>query len=69
MGRKRPQTLGRQQVEYASYTHTYNIEKAKNRLGYTPAQHFEEDLADGVKWSLEHDGWGPKLKEVGIENS
>ncbi|KAF1999683.1 NAD(P)-binding protein [Amniculicola lignicola CBS 123094] len=63
-GRKRPQTLGKQQVEYACYTHTYSIDKAKKRLGYVPMQDFEEELAKGVNWSLEHDGWGKRLREV-----
>ncbi|KAF2121686.1 C-3 sterol dehydrogenase/C-4 decarboxylase family protein [Lophiotrema nucula] len=68
-GQKRPQTLGKQQVEYACYTHTYNINKAKQRLGYVPMQDFEGELAKGVKWSLEHDGWREKLQRAGVGNS
>jgi len=66
-GRKRPQTLGKQQVEYACYTHTYNIDKARQRLGYVPIQDFEGELAKGVNWSLKHNGWGDKLKGLELE--
>ena len=36
LGLQRPSTFSRQNVEYACYTHTYNIEKARMRLGYKP---------------------------------
>jgi sterol-4alpha-carboxylate 3-dehydrogenase (decarboxylating) len=62
MGTKRPQTLGKQQVEYACFTHTYNITKAKERLGYSPKQNFDAEIERAVKWSLENDGWAEKLK-------
>jgi sterol-4alpha-carboxylate 3-dehydrogenase (decarboxylating) len=65
-GRKRPQTLGKQQVEYACYTHTYDITKAKKRLGYVPRQNFEEDLSNAVAWSLNENGWAKRLKRSGI---
>lgn len=65
-GTKRPQTLGKQQVEYACFTHTYNIEKARTRLGYVPKLNFEKDVEDAVNWSLENDGWSERLKKVGI---
>lgn len=61
LGQKRPQTLGKQQVEYACYTHTYNMNKARQRLGWVPVQDFEGGLKEAVQWSLEHDGWGKRL--------
>jgi sterol-4alpha-carboxylate 3-dehydrogenase (decarboxylating) len=36
LGVERPSTFSRRNVEYACYTHTYNIEKARMRLGYKP---------------------------------
>ncbi|KAI9699594.1 MAG: hypothetical protein M1820_007093 [Bogoriella megaspora] len=61
-GKKRPQTLGKQQVEYACFTHTYSLAKAKERLRYVPKQDFDGHLEQAVKWSLEHDGWAKRLK-------
>jgi sterol-4alpha-carboxylate 3-dehydrogenase (decarboxylating) len=60
-GKKRPQNLGSQQVNYSCYTHTYNISKAQKTLGYIPRQKFDEDLAEAVAWSLKYDGWAKKL--------
>jgi sterol-4alpha-carboxylate 3-dehydrogenase (decarboxylating) len=67
-GRKRPQSLGKQQVEYAYFTHTYSIEKAKSRLGFRPKQEFESGVKDTVEWSLQHDGWAEKLKVGGTKH-
>ncbi|KAH8667572.1 hypothetical protein BGZ60DRAFT_409544 [Tricladium varicosporioides] len=69
LGSKRPQTLGKQQVEYACFTHTYSIEKAKTRLGFQPRQDFEGGLRDAVAWSLEHGGWAEKLKKLKISTA
>ena len=46
------------------FTHTYNIEKAKERLGYRPKDDFERGVRESVEWSLEHDGWAKKLKST-----
>ncbi|KAF2475218.1 NAD(P)-binding protein, partial [Lindgomyces ingoldianus] len=51
-GTKRPYNLGKQQVEYACFTHTYSIEKAKTRLGYKPEVDFEVELKGAVEWCL-----------------
>lgn len=63
MGTKRPAQLSRQQVEYSCFTHTYNIEKAKVRLGYVPVltPSFEEGIRKAVAWTLEEDGWRLRL--------
>jgi sterol-4alpha-carboxylate 3-dehydrogenase (decarboxylating) len=68
-GQKRPQLLGKQQVEYACYTHTYNMNKARQRLKYVPIQDFEGELSKGVQWSLEHGGWRTRLEAAGIRSS
>ncbi|ORX97012.1 hypothetical protein BCR34DRAFT_578225 [Clohesyomyces aquaticus] len=61
-GKKRPQLLGKQQVEYACFSHTYSIEKARKLLRYEPRQAFDEEISKAVEWSLKHDGWVEKLK-------
>ncbi|PSN65143.1 NAD(P)-binding protein [Corynespora cassiicola Philippines] len=53
-GTKRPGLLGRQQVEYCCFTNTYNVDKARTRLGFVPQQHYDEVLEEGVRWYLEH---------------
>ncbi|KAF7883838.1 hypothetical protein EAF00_011150 [Botryotinia globosa] len=63
-GRKRPYQLGKQQVEYALFEHTYCIDKARKVLGYEPLQDFEEGLRRAVAWSLEYDGWRERLRGV-----
>ncbi|PQE30987.1 3-beta hydroxysteroid dehydrogenase isomerase protein [Rutstroemia sp. NJR-2017a WRK4] len=60
-GRKRPYQLGRQQVEYAVFEHTYSIEKARRLLGYETEGDFEGGLRRAVEWSVEEGGWGEKL--------
>jgi sterol-4alpha-carboxylate 3-dehydrogenase (decarboxylating) len=64
LGFKRPYNLGKQQVEYACFTHTYNIEKAEKRLGYKPKVDFERDLQRSVEWNIDEGGWKEKLKDV-----
>ncbi|KAF1962261.1 C-3 sterol dehydrogenase/C-4 decarboxylase-like protein [Byssothecium circinans] len=63
-GCKRPYKLGRQQVEYMCFTHTYSIEKARQRLGFEPKGDFEEDVRRSVEWCLEEGGWRAKLRGV-----
>ncbi|KAL6703919.1 erg26, C-3 sterol dehydrogenase [Coniothyrium glycines] len=62
LGLKRPYNLGKQQVEYACFTHTYSIEKARHRLQYKPRVDFERDVSKAVEWNLEQGGWGDKLQ-------
>lgn len=60
-GMKRPGIMGRQQVEYSCFTHTYSIDKARERLGYAPVPNFEEGIRKAVAWSLAEDGWSERL--------
>ena len=64
-GTRRPAQLSRQQVEYSCFTHTYSIEKSKERLGYQPAltPDFREGIHRAVAWSMERDGWGQRLEK------
>ncbi|KAL8730201.1 MAG: hypothetical protein Q9181_004752 [Wetmoreana brouardii] len=64
LGTKRPQKLGRQQAEYFCLTHTYCIDKAKERLGYKPMSNFDEEIGKAVKWSLNEGKWGSRLKKT-----
>ncbi|QSZ31314.1 hypothetical protein DSL72_000877 [Monilinia vaccinii-corymbosi] len=62
-GTKRPYQLGKQQVEYALFEHTYSIEKSRKVLGYEPRRDFERGLKEAVMWSLEYDGWAKRLEK------
>jgi sterol-4alpha-carboxylate 3-dehydrogenase (decarboxylating) len=53
LGRKRPGLLGRQQVDYCCFHHTYSIEKSRRMLGFVPKQDFEESLRKAVRWVQE----------------
>ena len=68
LGMKRPGNLGTQQVQYFCFEHTYNISKAKERLGYVPVKGFEEGMRKGVEWCLREEGWDEKLKGVVKKN-
>ncbi|MCJ1394807.1 hypothetical protein MMC18_007687 [Xylographa bjoerkii] len=61
-GAKRPAQMGRQQVEYSCFEHTYSIEKARTRLGYMPKDEWDEGIKTATQWSLRSDGWAAKLK-------
>ena len=39
---RRPKLLGRQQVEHSCFSHTYRIDKAREKLGCNPKATFEE---------------------------
>ena len=58
--------LSKQQVEYSCFTHTYRIDKAKERLGYAPVAGFEDGISKSVHWSLDHDGWAARLENCDI---
>ena len=64
LGTRRPGLLSKQQVWITCYTHTYRIEKARERLGYKPEPDFERGLERAVAWSLEDGGWGPRLQKA-----
>ncbi|KAF2643904.1 NAD(P)-binding protein [Massarina eburnea CBS 473.64] len=64
LGFMRPYNLGKQQVEYMCFDHTYSIEKAKTVLKFEPKGHFEEGVEKAVQWCLDEGGWRKKLRGV-----
>lgn len=60
-GSRRPGLLGAQQTEYACFSHTYSISKAREVLGYSPVLDFESGLKKSVEWASKHQGWDRRL--------
>ncbi|MCJ1414947.1 hypothetical protein MMC32_001277 [Xylographa parallela] len=52
LGKKRPELLNVERVEYSCFEHTYCIEKAKELLGYKPVASVEEGVQMGVEYAL-----------------
>jgi len=51
-GRLRPKVLIKERIEFLLYTRTYDIRKARERLGYSPAISMGEAVRRAVKWAL-----------------
>lgn len=56
-----PKTLRRDVLRYAITNRTFNIEKAKERLGYKPLIDSNEGIKRGVKWALQSQGQQHKI--------
>ena len=56
LGLKKPPllTMSRVYIQYSVYNATYNMEKAKQRLGYRPAVDLENNLKRSIAWEPEH---------------
>ena len=52
LGTKQP-NLTKQKIRYSAITRTFNIEKAKTRLGYRPIVSVKEGIEEGVQWFQE----------------
>ncbi|MCJ1434437.1 hypothetical protein MMC27_003805 [Xylographa pallens] len=52
LGKKRPELLNVQRVEYSCFEHTYCVEKAKVLLGYKPEASVEQGVRTGVEYAL-----------------
>ena len=52
---RRESNLTRHGVRYSSLTRTFNINKAKKRLGYRPLFSMQEGLQRTVKWFIENE--------------
>lgn len=70
-GTKRPKQFNRQQVEFFCFTHTYRIDKSKERLGYAPNSDFEAGIRKSVEWAFANEGWASRLqkKDHRLKNS
>ena len=62
LGTKRPFHLGKQQMEYFCFEHTYDIRKARERLNFVPEKAFEAKLKGAVEWHLREEGWEARLR-------
>ncbi|CAF9915728.1 MAG: erg26, C-3 sterol dehydrogenase [Heterodermia speciosa] len=62
LGQQLPTTFTRQEIIFACFEHTYQIEKAKQRLNYHPSGDFKEGIDRAVRWCLENNGWAGRLK-------
>ncbi|KAM6517938.1 hypothetical protein FSOLCH5_006709 [Fusarium solani] len=51
---KPPVELRRVSLDYCLNTHTYSIEKARERLGFEPVSDHDAVLVESVKWMLRH---------------
>ncbi|KAI4268330.1 MAG: hypothetical protein LQ337_007906 [Flavoplaca oasis] len=49
LGTREP-SLTRQKVKYSAMTRTFNIDKAKTRLGYKPIVNMQDGIANSVAW-------------------
>lgn len=52
LGYKRPQVFRRSNMNYACLPWTFAIDKARQRLGYTPVDDRDEQIQNGVEWAL-----------------
>lgn len=63
LGVKRPGQLSKQQVELCCFTHTYCIDKAKERLGYAPTGDFSEGIHQAVAWLSREGLWTSAMEK------
>ncbi|KAL9593771.1 MAG: hypothetical protein Q9219_007392 [cf. Caloplaca sp. 3 TL-2023] len=61
LGKEMPTTFTRQEIAFACYEHTYQIEKARRRLGYQPHADFKQGVQRAVQWTLDKEGWAARL--------
>ena len=52
LGYKRPTYFMKHVMEYSCLDYIFSTEKAKERLGYTPVQNFDEGIRKTVEWEL-----------------
>lgn len=49
-----PRTFHRQILEYSTVQRTVSIDKARQRLGYTPVDNMDANMREGVEWARAH---------------
>ncbi|KAL9029317.1 MAG: hypothetical protein Q9196_002423 [Gyalolechia fulgens] len=63
LGQQMPATFTRQEIIFASFEHTYQIDKATQRLHYQPRADFEQGVRRAVQWCLDQQGWAARLEK------
>ena len=53
LGMREPRTFTRQKIQHSCLTHTYCIDKARERLGYVPVGDQDEEIKKAARWALE----------------
>lgn len=61
LGRQRPLVFRKQVISYAVRPWTFNIDKARARLGYHPVPEWEEGIKRSVDWEIAKSGEGKKV--------
>lgn len=51
--KKPPISMGRTAMTYCVYTHTYNTQKARQRLRFNPVADHDAVIKEAVEWELE----------------
>ncbi|KAL8994941.1 MAG: hypothetical protein Q9188_006926 [Gyalolechia gomerana] len=63
LGQQMPTTFTRQEIAFACFEHTYQIEKARRRLNYQPRADFKQGVRRAVRWSMDEQGWAARLEK------
>ncbi|KAL8940798.1 MAG: hypothetical protein Q9216_002624 [Gyalolechia sp. 2 TL-2023] len=63
LGQQVPTTFTRQEIAFASFEHTYQIEKARQSLNYQPHADFKQGVHRAVRWCLDEQGWATRLEK------
>lgn len=53
LGQKKPKALNKLVVSHCVRTHTYNINKARQALGYNPVPELENGIKRSVEWEMQ----------------
>jgi sterol-4alpha-carboxylate 3-dehydrogenase (decarboxylating) len=62
-GKKRPELLIRERMEFILYTRTYSIKKAREVLGYAPWMDTKEAVKRSVDWYLKEQAINPVVEK------
>lgn len=62
-GRKRPTDLVKERVEFVLYTRTYDITKARERLGFKPWVNQKDAIQRAVDWQLKGQSFHPVVEK------
>ena len=62
-GHRRPLIFNRDSIEYCVNTRTYNIDKAREKLGYRPLVNLKDGIKKAVDWELQNRPKAIKQKE------